>query len=346
MKKVYTKYDYIDIYSKLGVMTGTFAAVSISLALFLGFVITLASHAHPDLSSRICLLLFVLNLPVVLRSVKHYRAIQNKLQRKQPDDAEGNVTGGKFGLVNAAGKEVAFLKYDDVAAARQAYRESLEKVRWKKNGTKFALYDKKTGKMVSKTYDKYWEWSGDRAIVSNNQKFGYIDKNGKEIVPVIYDDMKLKHTEEGILAKKDGKWGFVDWQGQPVLPFQYDVLSNILDNGLVAVNIGGQAVNNQGTIDGGLWGYIDIHGRVIAPVKYNYVGSQWTDGMVWVNLGGKINVGDNSVSGGKFGLIDTTGLEVVPVLFSGDQQAREALQKGLGNLFGIGDVIPDQVWDY
>ena len=73
-------------------MTGTFAAVSISLALFLGFVITLASHAHPDLSSRICLLLFVLNLPVVLRSVKHYRAIQNKLQRKQPDDAEGNVT--------------------------------------------------------------------------------------------------------------------------------------------------------------------------------------------------------------------------------------------------------------
>ena len=92
MKKVYTKYDYINIYSKLGVMTGTFAAVSISLALFLGFVITLASHAHPDLSSRICLLLFVLNLPVVLRSVKHYRAIQNKLQRKQPDDAEGNVT--------------------------------------------------------------------------------------------------------------------------------------------------------------------------------------------------------------------------------------------------------------
>ena len=48
MKKVYTKYDYIDIYSKLGVMTGTFAAVSISLSLFLGIVITLASHALPD----------------------------------------------------------------------------------------------------------------------------------------------------------------------------------------------------------------------------------------------------------------------------------------------------------
>ena len=92
MKKVYTKYDYINIYSKLGVMTGTFAAVSISLSLFLGFVITLAGHSHPDLSSRICLLLFVLNLPVVLRNIKHYQAIQNKLQRKHPDDAEENVT--------------------------------------------------------------------------------------------------------------------------------------------------------------------------------------------------------------------------------------------------------------
>ena len=92
MKKVYTKYDYIYIYSKLGVMTGTFAAVSIALSLFLGFVITLVSHAHPDLSSRICLLLFVLNLPVVLRNIKRYRAIQNKLQRKHSDDAEENVT--------------------------------------------------------------------------------------------------------------------------------------------------------------------------------------------------------------------------------------------------------------
>ncbi len=92
MKKVYTKYDYIDIYSKLGVVASTFAAVSISLSLFLGFVITLAGHAHPDLSSRICLLLFVLNLPVVLRNIKRYRAIQNKLQRKHSDDAEENVT--------------------------------------------------------------------------------------------------------------------------------------------------------------------------------------------------------------------------------------------------------------
>lgn len=89
MKKIYTKYDYIYIYSKLGVITTTFAVVSISLSLFLGFIVTLAGHAHPDLSSRICFVLFVLNLPFVLRKVKHYQAIRNKLQKRHPDDSEG-----------------------------------------------------------------------------------------------------------------------------------------------------------------------------------------------------------------------------------------------------------------
>ena len=86
MKKIYAKYDYIYIYSKLGVITTTFAVVSISLSLFLGFIVTLAGHAHPDLSSRICFVLFVLNLPFVFQKVKRYQAIQNKLKKRHPDD--------------------------------------------------------------------------------------------------------------------------------------------------------------------------------------------------------------------------------------------------------------------
>ena len=84
MKKIYTKYDYIYIYSKLGVITTTFAVVSISLSLFLGFIVTLVGHAHPDLSSRICFVLFVLNLPFVFQKVKRYQAIQNKLKKNIP----------------------------------------------------------------------------------------------------------------------------------------------------------------------------------------------------------------------------------------------------------------------
>ena len=92
MKKIYTKYDYIYIYSKLGVITTTFAVVSISLSLFLGFIVTLVGHAHPDLSSRICFVLFVLNLPFVFQKVKRYQSIQNKLKKRHPDDPEDDLT--------------------------------------------------------------------------------------------------------------------------------------------------------------------------------------------------------------------------------------------------------------
>lgn len=87
-KKIYTRYDYLYLYSKTGVIAGIFAAVSMSLALFLGFVVTLTGHAHSDLSSKICLVLFVLNLPVVLRNVKRYQAIQDQLRQRHSDDIE------------------------------------------------------------------------------------------------------------------------------------------------------------------------------------------------------------------------------------------------------------------
>lgn len=87
-KKIYTRYDYLYLYSKTGVIAGIFAAVSMSLALFLGFVVTLTGHDHPNMTSLICLVLFVLNLPVVLRNVKRFQVIQDQLQKKHSDDIE------------------------------------------------------------------------------------------------------------------------------------------------------------------------------------------------------------------------------------------------------------------
>ena len=91
-KNVYTKYDYIYIYSKAGVIAGIFAAVSMSLSLFLGFMTTLISYGHLNISSQICLVLFALNLPMVLRSIKCYRTILDNLHGKHTDDIEDVVS--------------------------------------------------------------------------------------------------------------------------------------------------------------------------------------------------------------------------------------------------------------
>lgn len=87
-KKVYSKSDYVYMYSKLTVITGIFATIGMSLALFLGFVVTLIGHDRLDISSQLSLVLFILSLPVVIRKVKHYKAIQNRLQGKCSDDTK------------------------------------------------------------------------------------------------------------------------------------------------------------------------------------------------------------------------------------------------------------------
>lgn len=261
-------------------------------------------------------------------------------------DTASNVSGGKFGLIDSTGKEVLPITYQSDQLARQTYLEAKENVQWRPVGKQYALYDKKSNRKISKNYDKYWNWIEGKAGVSLNERYGYIDKTGKEMIPVVYEDIRLKYSYTGAFVKKNGKWGFLNWQGNIVLPFQYDILSSTHENGLIAANIGGKSVTNDGVVDGGKWGYVTLKGEILTPFKYDYTGSEWIDGTVWINQGGKMNVQDNSVSGGKFGLLDSTGTEVVPLMFDGNKSARAALKKGIGNQFNINDLIPENIWNY
>ena len=91
-KKVYTKSDYVYMYSKLTVITGTFATIGMSLVLFLGFVVTLIGHDRLDISSQLSLVLFILSLPVVIRKVKHYKALQEKCPADTKETIASQVT--------------------------------------------------------------------------------------------------------------------------------------------------------------------------------------------------------------------------------------------------------------
>lgn len=259
---------------------------------------------------------------------------------------EGSVSGGKFGMVDSTGTEVVPIDYDGEESARNAYKETLENIAWKKEGSQYVLYDKKSSKIISKAYDKHGRWKEDLTYIMSNQKYGYINKNGQEMIPPLYENVMTTFSENGVMVKQNGKWGFLNWKKEVVIPFRYDMITNVYDNGLIAVNIGGKEIKDDGTIEGGKWGYINDKGQVITPLLYDYVGSNWKDGVVWINQGGSLNRQDRSVSGGKFGLIDHAGAEVVPPLFEEEASARQAFHKGIGNQFQIEDTIPDIIWNY
>src|SRR5678810_1209007 len=67
----------------------------------------------------------------------------------------------------------------------------------------------------AKQYDFVDECSCGLALVSKDGKRGFVTKEGKLVIPVIYDD--ALHFTEGMAAvKKDGKWGYLDSTGKAV----------------------------------------------------------------------------------------------------------------------------------
>lgn len=60
-------------------------------------------------------------------------------------------------------------------------------------------------------------------IVSGNDKFGIIDKNGQTKVRLIYDDLKvLNYSPLLYIAKKDNKYGILDEEGDIIADTVYD----------------------------------------------------------------------------------------------------------------------------
>ena len=58
------------------------------------------------------------------------------------------------------------------------------------------------------------------AIVVKNNKFGYVDKGNRIIVPIIYDDAK-PYNHGRALVGLNGKSGIIDKQGKIIIPIEY-----------------------------------------------------------------------------------------------------------------------------
>lgn len=68
-------------------------------------------------------------------------------------------------------------------------------------------------------YD-YTESYSSGSIVRLNGKYGYIDPEGRQIIPLQYED--FVNFSSGLAAvKKNGKWGFINKRNQVVIAFRY-----------------------------------------------------------------------------------------------------------------------------
>ena len=136
------------------------------------------------------------------------------------------------------------------------------------------------------------------AMMKKGRKYGFIDTQGKEVVPPIYSGIWYfgEYKEDWAKVKKKGNYGFIDTQGQEVVPTIYSSISYF-----------GEYKEDWAMVKkDGEYGFIDTKGKEVVPVIYSgiwYFGEYKKD---WAMV----------KKDGKYGFIDTKGQEVVPPIYS------------------------------
>ena len=75
------------------------------------------------------------------------------------------------------------------------------------------------------------------ALVSLKGKAGFIDKSGKEVIPLIYDEA-VAFSEGLATVELNGKNGFINRKGEVVIPLKYDKAA-FFKGGIAWVNLNG-----------------------------------------------------------------------------------------------------------
>ena len=91
---------------------------------------------------------------------------------------------------------------------------------------------------------------------------GIIDKNGKELIPCKYEEIRCNIVDETMHVTLDGKKGLFDKNGKVLVPCIYDGFGDYYDNGKAIVSKDGKC------------GIIDNTGKLIIPCQYDSI---WWD---------------------------------------------------------------------
>lgn len=171
-------------------------------------------------------------------------------------------------------------------------------------------------------------------------KMGLLDPNGKEVIPLKYDDFRY-YTGNLIAAKfgakiidehghkRGGKWGFINEKGEQKIPFEYDDAAPFIEGlAVVEKNLKYGFINedNEVIIDfqfdialpfekgfaivqsNEKWGTIDKMGKIILPLEYDVL--RRMDSCELLKFGEEYDGHDL-----KYGLINPHGEIVIDALY-------------------------------
>ena len=121
---------------------------------------------------------------------------------------------------------------------------------------KYGFINQQGKEVIPCQYDFASSFSEGLAYVEKEGKYGFVDQTGKEVIPCHYND--ADDFREGFArVRKSNQYGFVDQTGEEIIPCQYDEASSFKE-GFARVK------------KGNLYGFINQQGIEVIPCQYNY----------------------------------------------------------------------------
>ncbi len=282
-----------------------------------------------------------------------------KQRKKKSDDLyfedDYSYTPSTYGLVDLTGKMVLKAVYDDY---NYSYGETSLIVL--KKGSNYVALDANLDPIFNKDFS-YVESLGDFYKVQlggvdngygtpEGGVFGLYDKNGKEIIPVQYEDIAQIGYEStnGYIIKRNGKYGICSATGKVLMEAQYSEMNCEGDLCIVSRYIEQSEQTKMGLINhnalkeivptiyehieslsyegdylfklNGKFGLMSKTGAITLPANYNFLkATDLYDNDQWVlaNAYGEVTQSyyGSDVTGGNWGVINKKGDTILPFKF-------------------------------
>ena len=198
------------------------------------------------------------------------------------------VLNGKFGYVDKSKKVIVPLIYDNV----DIWGSSIMEVQYSNSVNPYRVVHNKG------------DWRGIAMSVQRDDKWGFVDKNGVEIIPCKYDLVKafLSKYDSVIPVAIGGTFGYINIKGDTTIPLDYEFAGFFSSNGLAP------AVKNNKL------GFINYKGETVIDFIYEPRYEIKEDNVHLLNsftFADTIAIRKN----GKWGLINNKGSEVFSFIF-------------------------------
>lgn len=169
---------------------------------------------------------------------------------------------------------------------------------------KFGFIDKNGNEIIPFIYEEARNFTNGLSQVRRDGKRGYIDKEGKEVIPLIYRCAATFYSDMALVSKDAKKCEYIDKSGNVVASFDYtwNEIEFFTKEGIV--------INKDDK-----YGFVNNEGKLVVPCVYDRLDTGYSDDLLCV-------LKDNN-----FGYFNSSGKEIVPCKYGMGLSSRNGIAK-------------------